>query len=419
MEPLKKYPDDVGLRLYQARSLIIEGTAPAFENAEQILQKITRDQPKFSPAWVLLGELSLKQREYEEAGDIAWRGLAHTPNDKGLLLLKFRAEKERSLALAIPTLKLLYEMDPNDTDTALLLADTYIEAEKCEKAVNLLRERLASYSGSADERKVKIVLVRALYKNGEKAEFQKEFDALLRSEPDDSGPLLAQVLLFKDDKLWSELNQKVIDWWQNHPKDTDTLVIIAGELAITEDSQAQKIAEDLLRGVLANHPDSLPAMNALALLLQITDRPAESARFYRQVLSLEPDNVKAINNLTWILCEDQGKHEEALKLAELGLKIAPNYIDLIDTRGVIYYRLGQFEKARQDFNKCLKLYPKGTPAATATYFHLGRALNKLGQKEESIEKLNKALELNAEIGVLSDKDTEEATSLLQELSLGD
>lgn len=316
MEPLKKYPDDIGLRLYQARSLIAEETAPAFENAEQILQKITREEPKISHAWVLLGELSLKQREYEEAGDIAWRGLAHTPNDKGLLLLKFRAEKERSLALAIPTLKLLYEMDPNDTDTALLLADTYIEADEPGKAVNLLRERLASYSGSADERKVKIALVRALYKNGEKTEFQKELDALLRSEPDDPGPLLAQVLLLKDDKLWNEINQKTADWCRDHPEDSLTPVIIAGELATTEDSQAQKIAEDLLRGVLANHPDSLPAMNALALLLQITGRSEESARFYRQVLTLEPDNVKAINNLAWILCEDQGKYKEALELAE-------------------------------------------------------------------------------------------------------
>ncbi|MCJ7692661.1 MAG: tetratricopeptide repeat protein, partial [Sedimentisphaerales bacterium] len=88
-------------------------------------------------------------------------------------------------------------------------------------------------------------------------------------------------------------------------------------------------------------------------------------------------------------------------------------------RGVIYYRLGQLEKARQDFNTCLTLYPKGTPAATAAHFHLGRALAQLGQKKEAIEKLNKALELNTEIGGLSDKDIEEASSLLQELSIGD
>ncbi|GAH45986.1 unnamed protein product, partial [marine sediment metagenome] len=51
-------PEDGELRLYKARSLLAEGTAPAIENAVRILQKITEDHPKISQAWVLLGELS-------------------------------------------------------------------------------------------------------------------------------------------------------------------------------------------------------------------------------------------------------------------------------------------------------------------------------------------------------------------------
>ncbi|MGB2808642.1 MAG: tetratricopeptide repeat protein [Sedimentisphaerales bacterium] len=412
-------PDDVELNLYEARSLIAEGTAPSIENADRILQKMTEDQPKISEAWVLLGELSLRQKEYGEAVTIALRGLVHKPNDRALLLLKFRAEKGLSLALSIPTIKLLNEMDPNDVDTAVLLANTYIEAEEPGKAVNLLKKQLVSCTNTADELKVKFALVKALYKNGNKGEFQKVLDSLLQAAPDAPVLLIVQVQLLKDDKLWSQLNKKLIDWYQNHPKDTQTLIIIAGDLAVTQDSQAKKIAEDLLRRVLDREPNSLSAMNSLAMLLQMTGRPAEAAAFYHRILKLQPDNVIVINNLAWILCEEQGKHEEALHLADRGLKIAPNYVDLIDTRGVAYYRLGQFEKARQDFNTCLTLYPKGTPALTATYFHLGRVLAELGQKKEAIENLNKALELNTEIGGLSDKDTKEATSLLQELSIGD
>jgi tetratricopeptide (TPR) repeat protein len=329
--------------------------------------------------------------------------------------LKTRAEAELSPAMAIPAFKLLYETYPNDTDTALLLADIYIEADESEKAVNLLRRQLAVCRSAADERKVKIALVKALYKNGDKTEFQKELDTLFQSDPDDSEPLLVLVLLLKSDKLWDEQNKKVVDWWKKHPQDSRTLIIIAGELTTADDRQAKKIAEDLLRSVLADHPESLPAMNTLALLLQITGRSEESAGFYRQVLKLEPDNVKAINNLAWVLCEDQGKHKEALELTHRGLKIAPNYIDLIDTCGVVNYRLGLFEKAVQDFNTCLALYPKGTLKATATYFHLGRALAKMDQKEGAVNNLNKALELNAENRELSKKDTEEAQRLLEEL----
>jgi len=416
---LNEYPDDVGLCLYQAGSLVAEETALAFKKAEGILQKITEDQPKISQAWALLGELSLRQGQPGKALDIALRGLAHTLNNKGLLLLKAQAEAARSPLLAIPTLKLLCEMGPNDVNSAVLLASTYVAASAPEKAVSLLKTQLVSCSGTPDERKVNIALAQALHKNGNKADAQKIFDSLYQSAPDDPGPLLAQVRLLRDDKLWSQLNQMVSDWCQNHPNDTRIPNAIAGDLAATGDSQAQKVAEDLLRKILANDSNSLPAMGSLAMLLQLTGRPAESAALYQQILTIQPDSVVAINNLAWALCEEQGKHQQAFDLAQRGLEIAPKYIDLIDTRGVAYYRLGQLEKACQDFNTCLTLYPTGTPALTATYFHLGRALAELGQKKEAIEKLNKALELNAEVVGLSNTDTEETTSLLQELSLGE
>jgi len=423
-ESLTANPDDIDLRLLKASSLLAEGTAPAIENATRVLQKITEDHPKTSQAWALLGELLLRQRQSGKALDIALRGLAHTPNDKRLLLLKARAEAARSPLLAIPTLKLLCEMEPNDVNSAVLLAGTYVAASAPERAVNLLKTQLVSCSGTPDERKVNIALAQALHKNGNKADAQKIFDSLSLSAPDDPGPLFAQVGLLRDDKLWSRLNQKVVDWCQNHPKDTYTPVAIAANLAATEDSQAQKVAEDLFRRILDRDPNSLPAMGSLAMLLQkMTGRPAESAAaeaavLYQRILKLQPDNIVAINNLAWTLCEEQGKHQQALELARRGLKIAPQYVDLIDTRGVAYYRLGQLDKAIQDFTKCLKLYPRGTPAATATYFHLGRALAELGQKEEAIEKLNKALELNAEFGGLSASDVAETQRLLEKLSQG-
>ncbi len=256
-------------------------------------------------------------------------------------------------------------------------------------------------------------------KNSNKTEAQKEFDSLLESAPDDPSPLLAQARLLKDDQLWSQLNKKVIQWCQNHPEDTRTPITIARDLAATENSQAKKTAEDIIRMILENESDCIEAMSVLAMLLQITGRPAESAKLYQQVIELEPDNVIAINNLAWIMCEEQDKYQQALELAQRGLEIAPDYIDLIDTRGVAYYRLGKFNKAVQDLTRCVKLYPTETPSAVASYFHLGRALASLGQKDEAIENLNKTLELNITVGGgLIAADVADAQRLLQELSQG-
>lgn len=414
---LTLYPEDTELHLYKARLLLAEGNAAATEKALDILQKITEDQPILSEAWALLAEVALRQQQ-SKAIDIVLRGLVYHPNDKSLLLLKARAEAARSPALAIPTLKALQDSDPNDIDIALLLADTYLAAGHSEEAVNLLKKLLMSCSSAAEERKIRLTLAAALHKNGNKADAQKEFDSLVESAPDDPAPLLTQARLLNDDELWEQLNHKVCDWYRSHIDDTHTPIAIAAELVTSGNSQAEKTAEVILRMILEHDSGCTDAMSALALLLQLTGRSPESAELYRQILTIHPDNVIAINNLAWIMCQEYGNCREALDLAQRGLRTSPKYIDLIDTRGVAYYKLGQYDKAIQDFTRCLEMYPHGTSSAVASYLHLGRALAKVGQKQQAIETLKRALKMNAEFGGLSPTDVTEVQRLLEKLSQG-
>jgi len=420
-EALQSNPDDIDLQLFKVGSLLTEGTAPAIENAKQILLKMTEDQPEISRPWVLLGEILLRQGQAGRAMDAALRGLAHKPNDRTLLLLKARAEAVRSPILAIPTLKVLREVDPNNTDTTLYLANVYITVGEPEKAVNLLKSQLVSRIGTAEERRIKIALAMALHKNGDKADAQKEFDSLFQSEPNDLSLLLAQLQLLKDDQLWDQLSRKVADWYQKHPKDSRTLIDIAKNLVTSGGSEAWETAEDIFGMVLKNDPDSTEAMTDFAILLYTIGRPDESVLLYQRVLEFEPDNLIVVNNLAWMMCEEQDKFQQALELAQRGLKMAPDYIDLIDTRGVAYYRLGEFDKAVEDFTTCIKLYPEGTPAAISSRFHLARAFAKLRQKDKAVEHLNQALDLYQaldpanRIGALSDTDLDEAQRLLKQL----
>jgi tetratricopeptide (TPR) repeat protein len=415
---LQSNADDVELRLLQARSLLAEGNAPAVDNAEKILREVTQDQPETSDAWVLMGEIAMRRGQLEKAMDAALRGLAHEPSDKQLLLLKANVEAVRSPVLAVPTLRVLYESDPTDVDAALLLANMYTKAGEPKKAVELLNKQMAASDGPARKR-CRIALAVAMYRNGDKAGAQKELDVLQESDPNDPAPLLARVQLLKDDQLWNALHQKVMDWYQNHPRDSRTVAAVAKDLSAAQDDQAKNTAEDLLRMVLKDNPDCIEAMNVLAVrLLQTPGRSGESAELYRRLLELQPDNVIAVNNLAWILSEEQGKYLEALELAQKGLRVAPDYVDLIDTRGVVYYRLGEYEKAVQDFTRCLRLYLGTTPASVGTRFHLAMALAKNGQKDKAIEQLNQALDLENRIGGLSTADRADAQRLLKELQEG-
>ena len=270
---LESNPEDIELQLFKANSLLIDGTAPSIENARQLLQKITEKQPEISRAWLLFGELMLKQEQPGKAVDIALRGLAYKPNDKTLMLLKARAEAVRSPILAVPTLKELCELDPNDIDVVTLLASTYITTGEPQKAVNILRKQLA-ICDSSTRRKCSLALGMALYKAGDKVEAQKEFDSLLESEPNDPRPLLAQAQLLKEEQLWSQLKLKIVDWYQKHPNDKHTPVVIARDLAAVDNNEAKQTAEDIIRLILKNDSTSTEAISVLAILLEMTDRSA-------------------------------------------------------------------------------------------------------------------------------------------------
>ncbi|HEC04328.1 MAG TPA: tetratricopeptide repeat protein, partial [Phycisphaerales bacterium] len=399
-EALEAEAEDVDLLLYKARSLLLDGTGSAVESAEQILETITEEWPERSDAWVLLGEIAIKQGQSDKAMNAALGGLAHRPTDKALLLLKARAEAARSPVLAIPTLEVLHNLNPDDVRAALLLANTYTRAGEPKRAMTLLRKQLQN-DKTPSRRLYEIAMAAALYRNGTKQKAEKEFQLLLQAEPNDPTPLFEYVRLLKEDRQWDRVSRKVINWFRDHTDGSNTAVSIAGGLLAIDDSQASKAAEDILRTVLRDDPKCTPAMRALAVMLQTTGRTAEAAVLYERLLAIEPNHLIAINNLAWIMCEDQGKYSEALELAQRGLDIAPDYFDLVDTRGVIYYRLGKFDKAAQDFTKCVDNGPSETPAGVATRFYLARTLVELGENRRAIAQLDQALDLQSRLGGLS------------------
>lgn len=410
-------PENIELRIFKARYLLAEGTAPAIGEAQAILLKITEESPKMSQAWALLAEISFRLKQTTKAVDIILRGLVHQPNDTSLLMLKAQLEAKSSPLLAIPTLKAMLERNPDDTEAAIRLADTYIAAGEPSNAIGVLKTKLASAVGAADKRKLNIVLAVALYKNGDKTQALEQFDSLVKAFPDNPDPLLAQIRLLEEDNLWDRVTQKVLDWYQLHPEDSGLVLMVARKLSANGSKESAKAVETVLEAILKNDPGNMDATNVLAMLMQVTGRPQEAAALYQRIITAQPDNLVAINNLAWIMCEDQNLYDQALALAQQGIEKSPtDYVDLIDTRGTIYYRMRQYDKAAQDFAQCLKLYPEGTPAIVTSQFHLAKALMGLGRKEESIKAMNQAIKLNSDFGGLSPSELAEAQRLLNELS---
>jgi tetratricopeptide (TPR) repeat protein len=159
-------------------------------------------------------------------------------------------------------------------------------------------------------------------------------------------------------------------------------------------------------------------MSVLAILLEMTGRSDESAELYQRLIELAPENLIAINNLAWILSEKKGQYQQALELAQKGLKLAPNYIDLVETRGVVFYRMGELTKSIDDLTRCIELYPVSSPQYIAASFHLARALNQIGKKDEALKYLSQALDSEGKTTALSTTELNEAKHLLIKLQEG-
>jgi tetratricopeptide (TPR) repeat protein len=434
-------PADQRLRLFKAQILLLAGNNPAIEQARQVLREILDKYPKYADAWEWMARLELQMGDPGKAVETALRGLGQNPEDRQLLLVKALAEKESAPASAALTFKGLADQYPEDPDILIELADADVRAGRAEQAVEVLRQRLTKFNGSA-RRRCEMALAASLYKAGERENARVLFNSLMQAEPDDPLPVVTLAQLLGQEKRWSELNQLVTQWRGAHPDDTATTGALAGALTRTGDKEAMQMAEDLLRVMLERNPKSVPSLMLLAMLMQNSGRNEESVALNRRVLEVDPNNVVALNNLAWVLCEQQGQYQEALELAEKGLKMAPAYADLIDTRGTIHYRLGHLDEAVRDYSRCIELYPANLPAVGTSRFNLARAYAELGgSKTEAAQQLKQViascktysergatteakkllrqvLDLQSRTGVLPPENATEAQLLLDQLSQG-
>ncbi len=426
-EALQSHPSDAELKLFKARILLRRDTAPAAEQARAVLREITEEQPRLTQAWELLCSLELREDQVGRALDVALQGLAQNPNNRRLVLLKARAEARRSPMLAVSTLRGLLDRDPNDTSVASQLATLYVRSDRPEEAVRLLRQHLAAHDGPA-RKQAQTALASVLYQTGQVDEAAEIFSRLVQAEPDDATLVVIWARALASEERWTEAKSVIERWRSRHPDDIAVSSTFARDLVAARDERGLELAEELLRSDIQRHPQAVGLLHLLANVTVATSRPEEAISLNRRIIELDANDTFAINNLAWLLCEERGQYAEAIELANRGLAIRPEYIDLIDTRGVIHYRMGHLEEALADLSRCIQLYPINSPALATTHFHIARVCAEMGRRTDAIRHVQQALTLHRQSeqstdpgqrkSLLSESDLADARRLLDQLQKG-
>jgi Tfp pilus assembly protein PilF len=118
-------------------------------------------------------------------------------------------------------------------------------------------------------------------------------------------------------------------------------------------------------------PDAGPVLNNLAYLLgEKLDRPAEALPYAQRAQRLEPDNVRVLDTLGWILVKND-RLGEAIGMLLRALEIERKSVPVLYHLGLAHMKRGELEEAR---------------------LRLTAARDAAGDKSPELPKINKALE---------------------------
>lgn len=234
-------------------------------------------------------------------------------------------------------------------------------------------------------------LLREQGKSGEALEAAR---TARRRLPDDAQLVYREARLLAESGRVDEAASLYRGRLKGAPTDYDEYLSLASVLITGgRGREAADAARKALELVPANQ-DEL-TVRALLLLSSAQDRAGDfkgSEESLRQILSKDPDNVAALNNLGYFLTERNERLGEALEMIQRAVRAAPGNASYLDSLGWVYFKLGKLEEAE----RYLRDAARRNPNSAAIQEHLGDLFNSRGMAEQARAAWQKALSLSTE-----------------------
>ena len=161
----------------------------------------------------------------------------------------------------------------------------------------------------------------------------------------------------------------------------------------------QKAIETLEAQIAAN-PDQPAGHLIVANIYDLLKQHNLAEPHYRRLLELRPGFIPAINNLAYVLAEQEKDLNEAMQLAKQALEKLPDNVQVLDTLGWVQVKAGQFDEAILNLQKSLLQVPD----QPSILYHLSVAYLKKGEKEKARIELQRALATDQEFPEKSDAE---------------
>lgn len=313
------------------------------------------------------------------------------------------------------------------------LVELYTDTDRYAQVVRLAPELLQREYHDTNTRRN---LGFALYKSGRPQEALEQFMITSRIDPDDAYSRFYAAKIYLDVALYEKAREEIERALRIAPDFVELWVYLCfigidtrdfetAQYALTEATHRGGDVVQLyyLFGALAEmqeeyedayayygkalHEDgeNIAALEALASLCETMGRSREALTYFTRIISLDSLNAPALNYVGYTYAEKNDSLDYALDLIQRALEIEEDNAYFMDSRGWVYYRMGLYDKAREDLEHAAHLVDDAVILQ-----HLGDVHRELGAIEQALQTYRRALE--------QDPDNNEIKNKIREILTG-
>lgn len=366
-----------------ARAMIALAQLAALEKNEpeylSMLEQAKKAAPTDATARQMLARYWLGKRDAGKALVEARTALDTTGRPEFLDSIGAAQLLQNDTANALATYQKWAETNPTNPLAHYRLALVQNLAKDRVGALKSLDEALALRPDFADASIQKSLL---LGQEGKQDEGIKIARAVQASAPKSAGGFIAEAEILYGAKKYLDAGKLFAKSAQIAGQGQPLLRANQAYAAAGQAAEGEKLFEQWLKA----HPNDVFVRHQLALVQLNGKRLKEAAGNYRVLVSANPSDVVACNNLAWLLGEL--KDPEAVTTAEKAYKLNPDNPAIQDTLGWILVNAGQTQRGldllRQSLGK--------VPDSADIHWHLAAGYAKAGDKARARAELTQLLE---------------------------
>ncbi|MBN1639015.1 MAG: tetratricopeptide repeat protein [Ignavibacteriales bacterium] len=382
-EILKLDPSNLDLKIILTEAYI---KTSKFEKARELLDETMLSYPDNSNLIELNAVYYLKNNLYDEASK---EYFALIKDDKLSLEYKmslssmFSVNYPNDTSLANLSIQLFETMDEDTSDWRIkyALAELYSKQSNDSLSLAYLKEaaNLATWNGQLWNQLALTLYNKALYKD-----IVVEFNKVSNNFSEDF------VLNLIGGLSYSQLNKNdsaIVYLEKAYKLNSNDLTVLSAMGFTLSQLKRNEDALLYLQKAIKIKPQDPQILGLLGLIYDDKEMWGECDNAYQKALQIAPDDVTLLNNYAYSLAERGIRLEEALEMVTRSLEEEPENTSFLDTKGWVYYQMGEFYKAKEYIEKALELNKEAT-----LLDHLGDIYFKLNEKEKALDYWKQAFE---------------------------